>query len=307
MTDIPRPALQLYSVRTLDDSLPDIVRRAAAAGYEGVEFAHRFREEPPEAVATALSETGTVPVGVHAELPLVEAALTGENDLLDRCSTIGCDRLIVPHISFGHLRSRNAVQSLAQRLRDASVELDDYGIDLGIHNVRHYLWPLLPDVVETITDAAPLPPGVENAATMAASRALRAGRQPKATNTGLWNLITQTEAADLFFEVEVGEIRAAGFDPVSAFPMFGDRLELLHLRDVAPTGRFGAFEDAPHGEGVLDMERIFAAARDTGVEWIVYENELDVDADSKIDHGATFLRKHLGQSHDPDVRVADAE
>ena len=46
---MPRTAIQLYSVRAHLHSLSDIIRRLAASGDEGVEFADRFQREPAAA------------------------------------------------------------------------------------------------------------------------------------------------------------------------------------------------------------------------------------------------------------------
>lgn len=293
MGSTPRPALQLFSVRSLDRSLPDIIRLVGEAGYEGVEFAHRFREEPPGTIAAALDETGVVPVAVHADLPILEAAIEGENDLLDRCEAIGCDKLIVPHLSYGHFRTRRAVRALSDRLQVVAAELTEHDIDLGTHNVRHYLWPLLPDVVDTLLDRTPVPYLVGEYVARGANRLPVPDDGSIPRRTGLRELIDRTEREQLFFEVEVAEITAAGFDPVAAFPLFDGRAEMIHLRDVEPTGRFGGHENVPHGEGVVDVEGVIEAAREFGVEWVVYENELPGDPESKIEDGLGFLRRHL--------------
>ena len=86
--------MQLYSVRDLPESLPDVLRRVHRAGFEGVEFADRFQEADPDALAAALEETGLDTVGVHADLETIEESLAGHNDLLRRCLTVGADRLI---------------------------------------------------------------------------------------------------------------------------------------------------------------------------------------------------------------------
>ena len=60
----PRPAIQLYSVRESTDSLPDVIRRVADAGFEGVEFATRLaanlekliQDEGPDTVAAFIAE-----------------------------------------------------------------------------------------------------------------------------------------------------------------------------------------------------------------------------------------------------------
>jgi sugar phosphate isomerase/epimerase len=296
MRRVSRPALQLYSVRELPETLSDVIRRAADAGFEGVEFAHRFREADPDAVRDALDETGVEPVAAHADLSTIAAAVAGDNDLLDRCEAVGCDRLIVPHVSPWHFRSRRNVRALSYRLADLAHELDARDVDLGYHNVRNDLWPFLPDGVVDALARTPIPKGVA----AYASRGLAAGRRADRTRipdaTGFWNLVARTAPDDLFFELEVGEVYAAGFDPVAALDLLSGRVPAIHLRDVAPTGRFGSYENVEHGTGVVDVGGVLDASREAGVEWVVYENELAVDPARKIEAGAALLRRYVGDA-----------
>jgi sugar phosphate isomerase/epimerase len=293
MTGKPRPALQLYSVRSIEEPLPRIIHRVADCGYDGVEFAYRFREESPAAVAAALDETGLEPVGVHAELPTVITAINGTNDLIDRCQRISCEKVILPHTSPKHFQTHGAVRSLVGQIIEVSDALDEHDIRLGIHNVRHCLWPVLPDIVGPLITEKPLPTRVGHYAGRIAKRLQRGKSQPILSNSSLGNLLKHTDPEQLFLEVEVAEMHAAGVDPVAAIPHFADRIEMIHLRDIEPNGRIRAWRNARHGEGVVETDRIVDAAREAAVSWIVFENELDADPKSKINEGAGMLQDHL--------------
>lgn len=287
-------AFQLYGVRSDPDPLPDLVRRVAAGGYDGVEFAQRFQEEPPDAIAAALDETGLVPVAVHADLSTIEDALTGESDLLERCATVGCDRLVVAHPDSAHFHTRESVRALADRLNDAAAALDDRGLGLGLHNDRRWTRPLLPGGVEALIRATPAPDGAADYL-QAAGRRLRtrnAGAVPRDTPL---RLLAETAPESVWFELEVAELRAGGVSPTEALSLLSDRVELLHLRDLAPGPGLGEFENVPHGDGVVDMKRVFEAAGVAAVEWIVYENELDTPPEEKIDAGRRFFDRTLGK------------
>ncbi|WP_197431333.1 sugar phosphate isomerase/epimerase [Halorubrum sp. CBA1125] len=285
----------MYSVREHPDSLSEIVRRVAANGYNGVEFAHRFQWEPPDDIATVLEETGLVPVAVHADLSTIEDALAGEADLLERSATVGCDRLIVPHLDSTHFRTRESVRALADRLNDVATALDDRGLELGLHNDRSWLCPLLPGGVETLIDATPTPDG-------AADYIQEAGRRLRARNTGpvprrtpIWYLIAETDPDAIWFELEVAELHVGGVAPTEAVSLLDGRVEMLHLRDVAPGPGLGEYESVPHGDGVVDMKRTLEAAGDAGVEWVIYENELNTAPEEKIDAGRRFFDRTLGE------------
>lgn len=308
MRSSPRPAVQLYSVRDLQEPLPEIIARVGETSFEGVEFAKRFQEADPEATAAALEEHDVVPVAAHADLPDIEDAIAGENDLLARCRTVGCDRLVIPHAAPSHFRSPQAVQALVERLTDAAAELDADGIDLGYHTVHFDCYPFQPPVLERLLDMPPLPNGVANhARRLVGTRQNRDATLRK--DTALWNFLSRTLSEELFFELESGGLTAAGLDPASVFPLFAGRAPLVHLRDVAPTGRFGAYENARAGEGVVDFGRLVGAASDAGVEWVICEDEADYPPTTKLTEGAAFLDRLLdtgGRSTSDAAVVADS-
>jgi len=294
MSSTPSTALQLYSVRSHADSLPDLVRRAAASGYDGVEFADRFRRESADGLEAALEETGLVPIAVHADLSTIEGALARENDLLERYATVGCKRLVVSHFDPIHFRNRESVEALAERLTDVASAMDEHGLELGLHNDRHWLCPLLPGGVETFIDATPTPDGaggyIQDAVRRVRSRT--PGSVPR--KTPFWLLNAETDADSVWFELEVAELHAGGVAPTEAMSLLDDRVEMLHLRDVAPGSGLGDYEDVPHGDGVVEMTDIVEAAGDAHVSWVVYENELDIHPDQKIDAGRRFFDRILG-------------
>lgn len=290
-----RPAFQLHSVREVSDSLPDVIRHVGAAGFEGVEFADRFRDADPDAVADALDDAGVDPVAAHADLSTAEAAIAGENDLLDRCEAIGCDRLVVPHVPAWYFRSRWNVRELSYRLADLSHELDARDVDLGYRNGRNDLWPFLPDWVTEALGASPLPRNLATYASRGLAEFRRDDRTRVPNSTGFWNLVARTAPDDLFFELDVCEVYAAGFDPAAAFDVVSGRAPTMRLRDVAPTGRFGAYEDVERGTGVVDTGHVLREAHDAGVEWVVYANETEATPSEKIEDGAALVRQFFAE------------
>jgi sugar phosphate isomerase/epimerase len=297
MSTLPRPAIQLYSIRELSEPLPDVVRRVADAGLEGVEFANRFQTAEVDALAAAFDETRVEPVGAHVDLELVEDAVNGDNDLLARCEAVGCERVVISHISGRHFRSRDAVRSLSYRLSDLGEALEADGINLGFHTVRQSVYPLLPDGIETLFNLTPLPERIAEHAARGVSRGGRligtSGRGTPPSATGLWNLFARTAPDALFFELETAEVRVGGFDPAETLSLFAGRVPLVHLRDVKPNGRLGEFEDVTNGEGVVDFPAVVDAARAADTEWLVYENEVDIDPAMKLEHASEFFDRLL--------------
>ncbi|MDS0222987.1 sugar phosphate isomerase/epimerase [Haloarcula sp. S1AR25-5A] len=295
----PKKAFQLYSSRSLPESLSEIVRRVGTAGYDGVEFAGRFQEEPPEDVAAALDDANVEPVAVHADLSEIEATLDGESDLLVRCRTVGCDTLVVPHLPASELRTRSDIRSLSHRLRNVAAGLEAHGMELGYHTGRRTFRPFLPDAAGDINKDVPVPEAVWEYTQQLLTRLSTTEPMTLPSETPMWNLIARTAPSELTFEPEVAEIREAGYDPTVLFPLCGDRIEMIHLRDVASGGLFRGYEDVPHGDGLVDMEAVVDAATDAGVDWVIYENELDSDPQAKIEDGAATLARLLDGSETP--------
>jgi len=295
MNDAPRSGIQLFSVRSHPESLPDIIRQVGDAGYDGVEFADRFREEPPEGIAGALDETGIEPISVHADLSAVEAATAGENDLIERCHTVGCDRIIIPHLPPQYFTTQERIRGLSFRLHRVATELGEHDIDLGIHTVRDHLNPVLPDSVGTLVRKTPAPDSISYYLVRTAERTRQTGLTSISAEPALEVLNACTAPEQLFFEVEAAEFRAAGYDLAGMSPQFLDRTDLIHVRDVKQ-GWFGNHVNVPHGDGVLDMERVVDTAIGADVEWLIYENELDEEPESKIEAGSTLLNEQLASA-----------
>lgn len=285
-------AVQLYSVRDLPGSLPDILRRVRGFGFEGVEFADRFPEADPEALAAALEETGLEVLGVHADLEAIEGSLAGENDLLDRCRTAGVGRLIVPHIASRHVQTGSATRALSDRLASLARDLDAHGIELGYHTAEQEFRPFLPEAIPRLLGAAPLPSG----ATTYASKGLARVRQDWAGGLlgpgGFDTLVERVPPENFTFELDIPKVVAAGADPVQVISAVGDRVSLVHLGDIARTGWLSHTE-VPPGEGAVDLEAVVEAAVEADVEWVVYENELDLDPAAKLDDGRSLYERLL--------------
>jgi sugar phosphate isomerase/epimerase len=279
----------LYSVEAHPSPLHEVIRRAATAGYDGVEFANRFQEADPDTVAAALDDSGIEPVAAHAGVVTLEAALAGESDFLDRCTRVGCDRVIVPHVSPRHVRTRAAAQSLSSRLSSLARGLDAYDIELGYHTVGYDLRPFLPDAFGSLLHSVPVPDAVVARAAAASSQARPIDSTSIPTTTGLGSLMDSTRPDELFIEPDIGAVATAGFDPVTVCSALGSRARAVHICDVSPTGWLRRERSVPPGDGRIDLGAVVDATSEAGGEWVVYENELPTDPERKLTEGATLL------------------
>jgi sugar phosphate isomerase/epimerase len=294
MSTHPRPAIQLYSLNDSSLSVPDLIRQAGKAGYEGVEFAGRFRQTNAAAVADALEDAGVEPVACHANLSVIEAAIRGENELFEKCETVGVNKLVNPHTSTASFGSKATVETLVERYLDVARKLASREMRLVHHTSRHEFWPLLPNRMETAIGVTPVP----DVFTKYLSRELTRLRRNGATRarTGFQALVEGTDATNLQFEIDVAEVTAGRFDPVESISLVSDRLPMLHLRDTEPYGRLVTYKDAKTGTGTVDFDRAIEAATEAGVEWLVYEDEIPQDTETKLSAGISFMDRMNGSS-----------
>ena len=277
-----RPAIQLHTVRDFDESLQSIIRRAGEYGFEGVEFAGRIQQSDPGAVADALAETGITPVGAH--VPLQELERDTEA-LLDVYDTVGCHRLTIPHLPATHFRTQERVKTLADRVERLSRKLEKRGFELSYHNTRHDLVPPLPAwALATLVDDGLVPGVVEG---VVLERLRQRQRSVPVANTGLGLLAAYTEPSHLGFEIDAGEVCAAGYRNALVFDELGDRVHAVHLCDV--TDAADGYRSTEPGTGVLDFELVFDAAYRSGIEWAVYEHDHPDDPELTVHRGSAAV------------------
>ncbi|RDI72347.1 sugar phosphate isomerase/epimerase family protein [Halopelagius longus] len=121
-------AVQLYTLRSLDAPLPEMVRRVAEAGFDGVEFAGIGGDE--SAVADALSDTGLAAPSAHVGIDALESDSRGVAETYD---ALGVDSLVVPYLDPDHFADEDAAEDTADRLGALAGTVPG----LGYHNHEH--------------------------------------------------------------------------------------------------------------------------------------------------------------------------
>jgi sugar phosphate isomerase/epimerase len=81
-------------------------------------------------------------------------------------------------------------------------------------------------------------------------------------------LVAATDPALVGFELDVYWLRKGGEDPAAMIGRLGDRVRLVHLKDMAPDG---GMTDV--GAGTLDFQAILEAARKAGVDHYFVEHD----------------------------------
>ncbi|WP_231751484.1 sugar phosphate isomerase/epimerase [Halogeometricum sp. CBA1124] len=102
----------------------------------------------------------------------------------------------------------------------------------------------------------------------------------------LTRLMEATE--DVSFELDLGWVGAAGYDPLSYLDDHADRIRLVHLKDYHAE----AGEPAEVGEGDIDVEETVSAVRDHGFDWLIYEAEERPDSYETLDNAAEIVERY---------------
>lgn len=122
-------AIQLYSLRDVaPQNVPGTLRRVAAMGYEGVEFAGYYNLEGL-ALRQLLDDCGLRCAGAHVGLDALEGDAFEKTVTMNRA--LGNDRLIVPGADL-----QNLSRTIA-RLNAAHVRAKGCGMRVGFHNHTH--------------------------------------------------------------------------------------------------------------------------------------------------------------------------
>lgn len=137
MTNLPRLAVQLYTLR---DSIPDLtnlIPRLAADGFVGVElFGAEFDVVDADTLAKLLADNGMVASSAHIGLDrdgrLDEAQL-------DRLQTVGVDTAIVPFMPPDKFADMAGVARVAEKLVGAAAQVAPRNMTVGYHN---HFWEL---------------------------------------------------------------------------------------------------------------------------------------------------------------------
>lgn len=248
-------AVQLYTLRGLDASVPDLLELVAEAGFDGVEFAYRVRDESPETVREALDRTGLDAAAAHVSLDALEDDYAATTDFYDR---LGVDQLVVPWLDPSHFETTAAVDAAATRLNDLVAALDRDGFRLAYHTHDH----------EFV--------------------ALGDGTEPEPGETALDALLARTDDR-LGFEPDAGWAAVGGVGPAGLVDRYADRITHVHVADVDVDRK----ASVALGEGDVDLDAVVASARAADAAWLVYEHDDPRSPRSSIERGAAALRDAL--------------
>ena len=131
-----KTAINVYSVRELDESVEDIIDRVADAGYDGIQFSGRHTPEAadPEDIARKLDERDLDVTPAHIGF---DALRENFDEISEIYETVGVDAAVIPSIGGEHFESEDAVDEIAEAVNDLEADLEDADWDLHYHNHAH--------------------------------------------------------------------------------------------------------------------------------------------------------------------------
>jgi sugar phosphate isomerase/epimerase len=108
-------------------------------------------------------------------------------------------------------------------------------------------------------------------------------------------LMAQTNPQDVSFELDVLWAFFPGADPAALLERYGDRIKLIHLKDLRKgikgdlTGKTAVENDVALGKGQLDIPAIIRAAKKAGVKHYYIEDESPSIA-TQVPESIAFLK-----------------
>lgn len=109
--------------------------------------------------------------------------------------------------------------------------------------------------------------------------------------TTVWDVLLAELPPEVELELDLYWAAVGGRDPVAEIRATADRVRLLHMKDRAPGPEP---HDAPAGEGNLPFPEIIEAARATGVEWYIVEQDEPREPLDDITSAYRFLESLAG-------------
>jgi len=248
--------IQPFTIRDIDEPLPEKIARVARAGFDGIELGP---DANTDAVLDALDTHDLAVSSIGSGLDTLE-----DDDGLEAhvaaSEAFGTDDVVVMWIDPEGFETREAVEATAHRLSEWADELADRGLQLHYHNHAHEFADLgdtngYEALVEE-TDGVDFELDLGWAGT--------GGADPAALLEDIADRVSLVHVKDMAFDTEA--------DPLAV---------------EAADGEFVTF-----GEGDLDIEDCVATAREAGVEWVIFENDEPVDPVAELGHASTVLDEY---------------
>lgn len=125
-------AINLYTVRELDESIDEILERVASAGYDGVQFSGGLGGAAPEDVAATVEDLGLAVTPAHVGIEELEADMEGAHERY--AQQLGVPGAVVPWIGPEQFSDATAIEETIDRLTALVADAEALQWPLAYHN-----------------------------------------------------------------------------------------------------------------------------------------------------------------------------
>jgi sugar phosphate isomerase/epimerase len=231
-------SIQLYTLRSLGE-LDRVLDVVKQAGYGHVETVG-YHLDDAENVRAKLDARGLKVSSSHVGLEALRERL---DVVLRACRILGFDQLFMPAVPSEQRQSDATFwRALGRELGDLAARMRDQGIAFGYHN---HDWELSPK---------------------------------EGAKTALDLIFEAAEGTPLCWQVDIAWLVRGGADPKKWMERYRDRVVSAHVKDIARQGQNENQDGwADVGDGVLDWQDLWQAARAAGARWMVVEHDKPAD------------------------------
>ncbi len=249
-------ALQLYTMRDpAKKDLPGTLKKLREMGWEYVQWSG-MPNLPAEKIRESLDAAGLKAMAAHVG---VEAFEKNFDESARFWKTVGAKDVAPGGMMNDCKADLEAWRRGAKRLDALGAKLRAVGMRLSYHN-HSFEFEKFPDDPRCKIDI----------------------------------LLEETRPENLKAELDTAWAFHAGYDPAAFLRKYKGRCPVIHVKDILRAKKGGKAQLTALGQGSEDWKDIFAAARESGVEWLVYEQ--DSGEGSPFDYARQsleFLRKHV--------------
>ncbi len=245
-------SLQLYTVR--EETARDMPGTVRRISEIGYPAVEfaGYGDLSPQDLRTILNDLGIRASGAHVPFDSWER---DPEAILSDMHTLDCVHAIVPMAPPEYRGDEAAVARLVESLNRWGELCNQEGVTLSYHNHDFEFAPL--------------------------------------GGTSMWDvLVRETDPGLVHLELDLYWVRYGGADPEPLLRDLGDRIPLVHMKDMAADEQRS---DLPVGEGIMPWNELLEAADAAGVEWYVAEQDNPRDALEDVRTSLRHLREHASE------------
>lgn len=252
----PKIALQLYTLRDpAKKDLADTLKKVREMGWEYVQWSG-MPNLSAEEIRKALDTAGLKAIAAHVAIEPFEKEFDAQVKIW---KTVGVHDLAPGGMMKDCKADLKAWLEGAKRLDALGAKLRQVGIRLSYHN---HSWEF--------------------------------EKFPNDPRYKLDILLEATKPENLNTELDIAWALNGGVDPAAYIRKWKGRCPVVHAKDCVPAKDGKKAKLTPLGQGEVNWKEVFAAGREAGIEWYIYEQ--DAGEGSPFDYAKAsldYLKKNL--------------